>query len=136
MGTRTKIYRSIDHRAAIETEIINSRNDEVLRYVGGRISIEMQMPKLLWLKRHLPQTWHGAQRFFDLPDYLTYRATGKDIRSHCSLVCKWTYLGHENEGRGAWSNRFFENADLSNCWTMTQAESVKTCAHSEANWGN
>ncbi len=102
----------MDHRAAIETEIINSRNDEVLRYVCGRISIEMQMPKLLWLKRHLPQTWQRVGRFFDLPDYLTYRATGKDIRSHCSLVCKWTYLGDENEGRGAWSNRFFENADL------------------------
>jgi FGGY-family pentulose kinase len=102
----------MDHRAAIETEIINSRNDDVLRYVGGRISIEMQMPKLLWLKRHLPQTWQKVGRFFDLPDYLTYRATGKDIRSHCSLVCKWTYLGHENGGRGAWSSRFFENANL------------------------
>ena len=102
----------MDHRAAIETEIINSRSDDVLRYVGGRISIEMQMPKLLWIKRHLPHVWHQVGRFFDLPDYLTYRATGKDVRSHCSLVCKWTYMGHENQGRGAWSNRFFENADL------------------------
>ena len=102
----------MDHRAAIETEIINSRNDEVLRYVGGRISIEMQMPKLLWIKRHMPQVWDKVGRFFDLPDYLTYRATGNDVRSHCSLVCKWTYLGHENQGRGAWSTRFFENADL------------------------
>ena len=102
----------MDHRASIETEIINSRSDEVLRYVGGRISIEMQMPKLLWLKRHLPQTWQRVGRFFDLPDYLTFRATGKDVRSLCSLVCKWTYLGHENQGRGAWSSRFFENADL------------------------
>jgi FGGY-family pentulose kinase len=101
-----------DHRAAIETEIINSRSDDVLRYVGGRISIEMQMPKLLWLKRHMPLTWQKVGRFFDLPDYLTYRATGKDVRSHCSLVCKWTYLGHENEGRGAWSSQFLENADL------------------------
>ncbi len=67
----------MDHRAAIETEIINSGNDEVLRYVGGRISIEMQMPKLLWLKRHLPQNWQRAGRFFDLPDYLTVRATGQ-----------------------------------------------------------
>ncbi len=102
----------MDHRAAIETEIVNSRGDDVLRYVGGRISIEMQMPKLLWLKRHLPMTWQKVGRFFDLPDYLAYRATGVDVRSHCSLVCKWTYLGHENEGRGAWSSHFFENADL------------------------
>ena len=102
----------MDRRATIEAEIINSRNDNVLRYVGGRISVEMQVPKLLWLKRHLPLTWHRSARFFDLPDYLTYRATGKDIRSNCSLVCKWTYLGHENGGRGAWSHDFFENIDL------------------------
>ena len=99
-------------RATIEAEIINSRSDDVLRYVGGRISVEMQIPKLLWIKRHLPLTWDRTARFFDLPDYLTYRATGIDARSHCSLVCKWTYLGHENEGRGAWSQSFFENMDL------------------------
>src|SRR5664280_1732338 len=102
----------MDHRAAIETEIINCTEDEVLRYVGGTISIEMQMPKLLWLKRHLPDSWHRSDRFFDLPDYLTYRATNCDVRSHCSLVCKWTYLGHEKDGRGSWSHRFFEKIDL------------------------
>jgi FGGY-family pentulose kinase len=67
---------------------------------------------LLWVKRHLPDTWQSAARFFDLPDFLTYRATGQDIRSHCSLVCKWTYLGHENQGQGAWSRDFFEKAGL------------------------
>ncbi len=109
---RQNIIVWMDHRAAAETDAINATRDEVLQYVGGKISIEMQVPKLLWLKRHLPSTWQRAARFFDLPDFLTYRATGHDVRSHCSLVCKWTYVGHENQGRGAWSRSFFEKAGL------------------------
>jgi FGGY-family pentulose kinase len=109
---RQNIIVWMDHRAASETDAVNAIRDDVLRYVGGKISIEMQVPKLLWLKRHLPDSWQRAARLFDLPDFLTYRATGQDVRSHCSLVCKWTYLGHENQGRGAWSRHFFEQAGL------------------------
>jgi ribulose kinase len=44
-----------DHRAATETEEINSlHHHPVLRCVGGALSPEMQPPKLLWLKRHSP----------------------------------------------------------------------------------
>ena len=48
----------------------------MLRYVGGSISPEMEMPKLLWLKRHLRASFDAAGHFFDLADYLTFRATG------------------------------------------------------------
>jgi FGGY-family pentulose kinase len=86
----------MDHRAAAEADRINAGTHDVLRYVGGRVSLEMQTPKLVWLKTHRPEAWRRARHFFDLPDYLTWRATGADSRSLCSLVCKWTYLGHEN----------------------------------------
>jgi FGGY-family pentulose kinase len=102
----------MDHRAMKETEEINATGDEVLKYVGGVISPEMETPKLLWLKRNLPKSFARAARFFDLPDFLTYRATGEDSRSHCTTVCKWTYLGHENGGAGAWSKRYFERIGL------------------------
>jgi len=90
----------MDHRAIGQAERINATGHEVLKYVGGRISPEMQTPKLLWLKERLPQTWQRTARFFDLPDFLVYRATGEDVRSLCSTVCKWTYLGHRR-GVGA-----------------------------------
>lgn len=93
----------MDHRALAETEEINAGDHEVLRFVGGRISPEMQTPKLLWLKRHLPQTWARATQFFDLPDWLTWRASGNLARSYCTVVCKWTYLGHENR----WDDAYF-----------------------------
>ena len=102
----------MDHRAMAETAEINATGDDVLRYVGGVISPEMETPKLLWLKRHLPESFAKAARFLDLPDFLTYRATGVDTRSHCTTVCKWTYLGHEQNGAGAWSKTYFERIGL------------------------
>jgi FGGY-family pentulose kinase len=97
-----------DHRAHAEAEAINAGAHDVLRYVGGRISLEMQMPKLLWLKHNAPETWRRAGHFFDLPDYLTFRATGVAARSLCSTVCKWTYRGHENR----WDEAFIRAIGL------------------------
>ena len=77
----------MDHRATYQAKHINSLAHPVLKYVGGVISPEMQTPKLLWLKQNLPATWKRAARFLDLPDYLTYRATGDDTRSLCTTVC-------------------------------------------------
>ena len=88
----------MDHRATAEAAEINAGNHAVLAYVGGKISPEMQTPKLLWLKRHLPQSYAAAGHFFDLSDYLTWRATGSTARSICTVTCKWTYLAHDNRG--------------------------------------
>ncbi len=105
----------MDHRALEETDAINQKSDEhsVFEYVGGKISPEMQTPKLLWLKKRLPESWQRTAHFFDLPDYLTYRATGELTRSLCSTTCKWTHLAHEaaNGGDG-WQAEFFKAIDL------------------------
>ncbi|MGF1909514.1 FGGY-family carbohydrate kinase [Vibrio kasasachensis] len=94
----------MDHRAIAQADRINKTEHPVLAYVGNRISPEMQTPKLLWLKQNMPNTWSKAGYFFDLPDFLTWKATFDDSRSLCSTVCKWTYLGHENK----WDKSFFE----------------------------
>jgi FGGY-family pentulose kinase len=98
----------MDHRAILEAERINRTKHPVLAYVGGAISPEMQTPKLLWLKEHLPSRYHRVARFLDLPDFLSYRATGVDTRSLCTTVCKWTYLGHEQR----WDDSFFRAVGL------------------------
>ncbi len=102
----------MDHRALEQTARINRGKHKVLRYVGGVISPEMQTPKLLWVKENLPQAWKRAAHFFDLPDYLTYRATGETTRSLCSLVCKWTYLGHQGLDGAGWDKAYFESIGL------------------------
>jgi len=101
----------MDHRAMDETAAINAAGHDVLKYVGGTISPEMETPKLLWLKKHLPKSWSRTARFFDLPDFLTYRATGIDTRSLCTTVCKWTYLGHEGAD-GRWDESYFKQIGL------------------------
>lgn len=106
--SRRNIIVWMDHRALAETEKINEGDYDVLRYVGGRLSPEMEMPKLLWLKTHLPETWANAGKFLDLADFLTYQSTGVDVRSLCTNVCKWTYLGHE----GRWDKDFFQAVGL------------------------
>lgn len=106
----------MDHRAKKEAEEINQTGHDVLKYVGGVISPEMQTPKLLWLKRHMPQTWQKAAKFFDLPDFLVFKATGEDVRSACTTTCKWTYLCHEDsngEGSiGRWDDSYFKEIGL------------------------
>uniref|UniRef100_A0A182NIM4 FGGY carbohydrate kinase domain-containing protein n=1 Tax=Anopheles dirus TaxID=7168 RepID=A0A182NIM4_9DIPT len=99
----------MDHRADEEARFINATRHQMLNYVGGSISLEMEVPKLLWLKRHMHDTvWAKVGAFFDLPDYLTYRATGVDDRSICSAVCKWNY---DAENR-SWSEDFLKSIGL------------------------
>ncbi len=106
--TNRNIMVWMDHRAVGEAEEINAGKHAVLNYVGGRISPEMETPKLLWLKRNLPQSFAKAGHFFDLADYLTFRATGSLSRSICTVTCKWTYLAHE----GRWDAEYFEAIGL------------------------
>ena len=106
----------MDHRAIGDAEAINALSGtpsgKVLDYVGGVISPEMEMPKLRWLKRELPGSWKRAAAFFDLPDWLVFRATGSDTRSLCSTVCKWTYLGHRGTSGEGWNRDFLEAIGL------------------------
>lgn len=98
----------MDHRAIVQAERINALKHPVLDYVGGVISPEMQTPKLLWLKQHMPASWQNAGHLFDLPDFLTWRATGDVTRSVCSLVCKWTWLAHQD----GWDASYFKQIGL------------------------
>lgn len=98
----------MDHRAEAEAARINAGGHEVLRYVGGVISPEMETPKLAWLATHAKESFARAARFLDLPDFLAYRATGVDVRSLCTTVCKWTYLAHQ----GGWQEGYFRAVGL------------------------
>lgn len=98
----------MDHRATPQARRINDTKASVLDYVGGRISPEMQTPKLLWLAEELPETFARAGHFLDLTDFLTWRATGSLWRSTCTVTCKWTYLAHEDR----WDPDYFRQIGL------------------------
>lgn len=62
-----------------------------LANVGGAISPEMEIPKLLWLKENLPGTFGatvgaGAKgKALDLSDFLAYKAV--DGKGHARSLC-------------------------------------------------
>lgn len=87
-----------DHRALAEAEQCTQSGHRVLDSIGGTMSPEMEVPKLMWLKRHAPQSWAAAGHIFDLADFLTWKASGATARSTCTLTCKWTYLPQESPG--------------------------------------
>ncbi|CAK9780954.1 unnamed protein product [Cutaneotrichosporon oleaginosum] len=112
-----------DHRAEEEADAINATGEGVLNFVGGTMSLEMEAPKTLWLKKHMDAGKFKQCMFFDLPDYLTYRATGSLARSNCSLACKYSYvppgttMEHASDGTTevseyGWSKRFFDKIGL------------------------
>jgi D-ribulokinase len=105
---RRNVIVWMDHRATAEARLINETQDDALRYVGGSVSPEMEMPKLLWLKRHLRQSFDRAGHFLDLADYLSYRAAGSLARSTCTVTCKWNYLAHQ----GSWSASYLRRVGL------------------------
>lgn len=98
----------MDHRAIKEAEEINDTQDDALKYVGGEVSPEMELPKIMWLKKHLPEKYKNISKLFDLADFLVYQATGKAKRSVCTKSCKWNYLAHE----GDWARNLLEKVNL------------------------
>ena len=102
----------MDHRAEVEAGLINETGNPLLDYVGGKVSLEMQLPKIHWLKQHCPEVYQSSN-YYDLPDWLVFRATGQDVRSLCSVVCKWNY-GVERDGRiTGWDSQFLSSVGLS-----------------------
>lgn len=95
---RWNVVMWADHRATAEAEEITATGHRSLRHVGGVMSPEMQLPKLLWLKRHLPASWARMGLAFDLADALAWRACGRVAMSACTVTCKWAFLNHETPG--------------------------------------
>ncbi|WP_454851880.1 FGGY-family carbohydrate kinase [Rhizobium binxianense] len=99
----------LDHRALKEADFCTATQHRVLAHSGGVMSPEMEMPKLMWLKRKLPATWEKAGYFFDLADFMTWKSTGSTARSRCTLTAKWNYLAHLEKG---WQQDFLERIGL------------------------
>ncbi|XP_076018311.1 FGGY carbohydrate kinase domain-containing protein isoform X2 [Genypterus blacodes] len=106
----------MDHRAAEQAAHITNTGHRVLNMVGGVMSPEMQPPKLLWLKENLRGScWKEAAHFFDLPDFLSWKATGSLTRSLCTLVCKWTYCPPDGWDATFWTTIGLEDLLENNC---------------------
>lgn len=112
-GNDRNVILWLDHRPVEETEKINATDHNLLRYVGGKMSIEMEIPKVLWLKNNMPKELFDRCKFYDLGDALTHLATGSDTRSYCSAVCKQGFVpvGVDGSVKG-WQEDFLKEIGL------------------------
>jgi FGGY-family pentulose kinase len=112
-GNDRNVILWLDHRPVEETEKINATGHKLLKYVGGKMSIEMEIPKALWLKNNMPPELWDKCKFYDLADALTHLATGNETRSFCSTVCKQGYVpvGVDGSMKG-WQEDFLEEIGL------------------------
>jgi FGGY-family pentulose kinase len=106
---RWNVVMWADHRATVEAAEITATGHRALAHVGGVMSPEMQLPKLLWLKQHLPAAWARYGLALDLADFLAWRATGQPAISACTVTCKWAFLNHETAG---WQHDLLERIGL------------------------
>ncbi|KAH8888205.1 Pentulose kinase [Thozetella sp. PMI_491] len=112
-GNDRNVILWLDHRPLAETEEINATKHNLLRYVGGTMSVEMEIPKVLWLKRNMPPDLFDRCKFYDLADALTHIATGNETRSFCSTVCKQGFVpvGVDGSVKG-WQEDFYHSIGL------------------------
>ncbi|KAK4121792.1 Pentulose kinase [Parathielavia appendiculata] len=112
-GNDRNVILWLDHRALAETEKINATGHRLLRYLGGKMNVEMEMPKVLWLKNHMPPDLFARCKFYDLADALTHLATGGETRSFCSAICKQGYVpvGVDGSVKG-WQEDFYRAIGL------------------------
>lgn len=99
----------LDHRAIAEAARLTLSGAEALHYSGDILSPEMQLPKIMWVREHLPDTWDRTGMILDLADDLTFRATGSLARSASTLTAKWNFLNHRAPG---WDETLLRAAGL------------------------
>ena len=77
------------------------------------MSVEMEIPKILWLKKRMPADMFKDCKFYDLADALTHMATGTESRSFCSVICKQGYIpAGVDESAEGWQEDFLTSVGL------------------------
>ncbi|KII84305.1 hypothetical protein PLICRDRAFT_46171 [Plicaturopsis crispa FD-325 SS-3] len=104
-----------DHRAESQTRKVNEIGHEELRVLGCSMDLELDVPKLMWLRDNLSSDVIAKSTFFCLPDYLAHRATATHFRPlNATPNCPAYPLPTTHYSPpGGWSTDFFHKHGLS-----------------------
>lgn len=83
----------MDCRAAAESDRTARSTHPVLAYSGGGDAAEWLVPKAMWLARHEPETYAGADVVCECLDWINFRLTGLWVGSRMNATCKWNWDG-------------------------------------------
>ncbi len=98
----------MDARAKKEAEDINRTGHEVLKYCGGAVAFEWLIPKVLWIKRNMPEIYGSCYRIVEQLDWINHKLCGRWVGSICNAACKWNYV----RSKGGFVRDYFETIGL------------------------
>ena len=100
----------LDSRATAECEEIRARYpaDQLFRLTGKRVAPFYVLPKLLWLRKHRPETWRQMHKVLMGHDYLVYRLCGEQVTDHSMAGGTLLYDLHKME----WSEALLGAFDI------------------------
>ena len=99
-----------DSRAEAEAEEIESAvgEDAYYRLVGMRASPNYPLPKILWMKRHLPDVYRCTYCFLNPKDYINQRLTGIFATDPEAAA----YMHCADVSTGTWSDTLLSSAGV------------------------
>lgn len=109
------VFGGVDMRAVAEAEEITRSGDSWLDHMGGSISAQNHLPRLMWLKRYDPAAWQRVTAVRDLCDELVLRATGDDRHCLSALATQWPYDAGRDD---PWRHDLLAELDLAEVWSM------------------
>jgi xylulokinase len=87
---RPAILYGIDMRATAEIDELTRRYgaEQIMARGGSALSSQAVGPKLLWVRRHEPDTWRRARRWYNSSSFVVSRLTGEYVLDqHTASQC-------------------------------------------------
>ncbi len=99
------ILYGIDTRATTEIRELDVLygSDAIYFGTGSTLTTQAGGPKILWLRRHLPDVWSSAQYFHSAADYIVLRLTGEHVMDAYTASC---YTPLFDPASQDWNERF------------------------------
>lgn len=98
----------MDVRSREEAKAVAASGAECLRYSSQRGSAEWMPAKVLWLRRHEPETWAATEWICDYVEWMGFRLTGERAASVNSAAIRCYY----DRLLGGWPEGLWHALDL------------------------
>ncbi|MDG4665616.1 FGGY-family carbohydrate kinase [Mycobacterium sp. 236(2023)] len=132
---RPAILYGIDTRASDEIDVLTAElgDDEIIARGGSRLSSQAIGPKLLWLRRHEPEVFTRATKWFSSNSYIAAKLTGGYvIDHHTASQCDPLYATKDFDWNHDWAQQICGHLRLPRLVWPDEAVGVVTSAAATA----
>jgi len=112
---RPAILYGVDTRASAEIELLTKElgADAILERAGTVLSSQAVGPKLEWVRRHEPEVFERATRWYGSNSYIAAKLTGEYVMDHhTASQCDPLYATREFDWNTEWAQRICEHLQL------------------------